>query len=295
MSRSPLRDALARRVPGEWRLHGAPGSSFTETARAEGPDGTFFIKSVPLARADVLSAEADGLQALAGVGGVRVPVVRDCWVDEPTRRALLATEWLPLAPARAGGGERLGRALAALHAATPPGGGRFGWHRDNYVGATPQRNGWSTSGGLDGWIEFHGERRLAVQRDLLAQDHPDLARLVDEVITRLPRFFDDGHWPVPSLIHGDLWSGNRGSLGDGTPVVYDPAVSVSDAEAELAMMALFGTWPAGFADAYAEVRPMAPGHLRRRPLYQLYHLLNHAVLFGGGYVAEAAACARQLI
>jgi len=103
----------------------------------------------------------------------------------------------------------------------------------------------------------------------------------------MPRLFEDGHTPRPALVHGDLWSGNWGMLADGTPVVYDPAVSYSDAEAELAMMELFGSPPAGFWRSY---RPHE-GYARRRPLYQLYHLLNHAVLFGGGYEQQARRAA----
>ena len=115
------------------------------------------------------------------------------------------------------------------------------------------------------------------------------------VIEALPRLFDDGHVPRPSLIHGDLWSGNWAALRGGEPVIYDPAVSVSDAEAELAMMELFGTPPAGFWDAYRDVLPIAAGYARRRPVHQLVHLLNHARLFGGGYVQQALSVARSVV
>jgi fructosamine-3-kinase len=84
-------------------------------------------------------------------------------------------------------------------------------------------------------------------------------------------------------------------LADGTPVIYDPAVSCSDAEAELAMMELFGAPPAGFWPAYREAAGLHAGYAARRPLYQLYHLLNHALLFGGSYAAQALRCARSLL
>lgn len=131
--------------------------------------------------------------------------------------------------------------------------------------------------------------RLDARRDAA------LVGAVDDVVAALPTFFADGHAPRPSLIHGDLWSGNWGMLADGTPVIYDPAVSWSDAEAELAMMELFGTPPAGFWPAYRDSAGLHPGYPRRRGLYQLYHLLNHVVLFGGGFRAQALACSRTLL
>jgi fructosamine-3-kinase len=115
------------------------------------------------------------------------------------------------------------------------------------------------------------------------------------LIAVLPSFFDDGHAPRPSLIHGDLWSGNWGGLQGGVPVLYDPVVSVSDAEAELAMMELFGAPPSGFFPAYREAAGLAAGYARRRPLYQLYHLLNHALLFDGGYAHQSLALMNGLL
>jgi len=108
------------------------------------------------------------------------------------------------------------------------------------------------------------------------------------VIDALPALFGDGHAPRPSLIHGDLWSGNWGCTADGAPVIFDPAASISDAEAELAMMELFGAPPAGFWPSYREAAGLAPGYAWRRGLYQLYHLLNHELLFGG-YARQAMA------
>jgi fructosamine-3-kinase len=211
-------------------------------------------------------------------------------VDAP---GVLALEWLDFAPPDAGFGERLGRALGAQHrAAAPMPGYGYGWHCDNFIGATPQANARRAD-----WVAFYGELRLAAMRDKLTQRGEDAAllRAVDEVIAALPRFFDDGHQPRPSLVHGDLWSGNWSMLADGTPVIYDPAVSCSDAEAELAMMELFGAPPAGFWPAYREAAGLHAGYAARRPLYQLYHLLNHALLFGGGYAAQALRCARSLL
>jgi fructosamine-3-kinase len=298
-----LAPLLCARLGGDWTMRGlAPASAFCATWRAEprrGAGGALFVKSLPAARADVLEAEADGLEALAAVGAIRVPAVAACWIDDANAMALLAIEWLDFAPASDPRfGERFGRCLAALHAAAPrEGEGRFGWRRDNWIGGTAQRNRWSVSGGLAGWLGFFGAERLRAMTDrLAAAGAPAVLRpAIEGLIAAMPSLFDDGHVPRPSLIHGDLWSGNWGRLADGTPVIFDPAVSVSDAEAELAMMELFGAPPAGFWPAYREAFGLAPGYARRRGLYQLYHLLNHALLFGGGYLPQSMATIERLL
>lgn len=301
MSKStPFAELLADGLGGRWSAAALHASGFCETWRAEGPAGRLFVKAVPIARAEVLEAEADGLAALSAIGAVRVPAVVRAWRDAGAGQALLAMEWLDLGGGGGGAaaGARLGEALGALHRVPPPeGGGRYGWRRDNLIGGTPQRNRWSPEGGLAGWLRFYADERLgALSARLAALDaEPALLEAVDAVVEALPRCFDDGHVPRPSLIHGDLWSGNRGFLADGTPVLYDPAVSCSDAEAELAMMELFGAPPPGFFEAYRRAAGLHAGYRQRRALYQLYHLLNHALLFGGGYGGQALRAAREVL
>jgi fructosamine-3-kinase len=323
----PLRlaEAIGLMLGGHWRLQALGASGFCETWRAEPMGGmagsarsVLFVKSLPRASCrregiDVLAAEADGLQALARTRTIVVPEVAACGHDPQADRSVLAMTWLDLG-ARSGGGERFGRALAALHQAAPPFAGegtpaRFGWHRDNLLGATPQVNRSSAGTSVADWIGFFGRARLGAlcerlrgPRDAVTStvrgpqaERDDLCDAVEALIERLPRLFDDGHVPRPSLIHGDLWSGNWSALGDGTPVIFDPAVSVSDAEAELAMLELFGSPPAGFWPAYRAVTGgPAPGYERRREVYQLYHLLNHALLFGGGYLEQSRRLAQRL-
>lgn len=256
-----------------------------------------FVKALPASELSRLLAEAEGLAALAATGTVAVPAVHSCGIDAQTGQAMLVMDGLMLTPPDEGFGARLGEALGALHAAAPRqgdgrwGDGRFGWACDNFIGATPQVNGWS-----DDWLVFHRDRRLgAMVARLAAVDaSPVLLHAVEAVQHALPRFFDDGHVPRASLIHGDLWRGNWGMLPDGRPVVFDPAVSVSDAEADLAMMELFGHLPAGFWPAWRAAMGPHEGYPLRRGLYQLYHLLNHALLFGGAYVAQSLALAKLL-
>ncbi|HEU0199214.1 MAG TPA: fructosamine kinase family protein [Burkholderiaceae bacterium] len=294
-SAAPIARALEAALGGRWSVHALGASGFCSTWRAEAYGAALFVKSLPPAQADVLEAEAGGLAALAATGTVRVP--RVVHSGRVAGAAVLALEWLDLREPDAGFGTRFGRALGALHRAAPrQGNGRFGWHRDNLLGATPQRNRWSGRDGLEGWIEFFGRERLGAMRDRLAARGVSaaLTQAVDRVIDRLPALFADGHVPRACLIHGDLWSGNWGMLADGTPIIYDPAVSYSDAEAELAMMELFGELPRGFRQAYGEQMSGHQGYVRRRGLYQLYHLLNHALLFGGGYVQQSLQLARTL-
>jgi fructosamine-3-kinase len=262
-------------------------------SRPEAGEGARFVKALPAVELPRLQAEAQGLAALAATGTIAVPAVHSCGIDVESGRATLVMEWLELTPPDIGFGARLGEAMGALHAAPPAqGGGRFGWASDNFIGATPQVNGWS-----DDWLTFHRDKRLGAmaKRLKVAGASSELLHAIDAVQRVLPRFFDDGHVPRPSLIHGDLWRGNWGMLPDGRPVLFDPAVSVSDAEAELAMMELFGGLPAGFWPAWRAVMGPHEGYERRRGLYQLYHLLNHALLFGGGYVAQSLAVARGLV
>lgn len=297
-SNTPIVDMLHARFGGRWSVEPLNASSFCATWRARGAGRRLFVKSVPAAAADVLEAEADGLRALASSGTLRVPEVVHEGLSAEHGVIFLALEELQMRAPDAGFAERFGRALGALHLATPPmGGGRYGWHRDNMLGGTPQRNRWSAQGGLAGWMQFFATERLgALCERLHARGMGrELIDATEQVVQALPRYFDDGHVPRASLVHGDLWSGNWAMLTDGTPVVYDPAVSCSDAEAELAMMELFGSPSPAFWAAYRDTAGLHPGYPRRRGLYQLYHLLNHTLLFGGAYAGQALGCAQALL
>lgn len=245
----------------------AAGGCIHECYRVRIRGATRFLKSNSIEHADAFAAEADGLEALKA-GGMRVPAPLAHGVAGG--RAYLLLEFLDL---RDGGDfPALGRMLATSHRKAGP---AFGWQRDNYIGATPQANGWS-----DSWLEFWRERRLRPQLELARKNGFD--------IETPPLRALDGHEPKPSLLHGDLWSGNVGFTADG-PVVFDPAVYYGDREADLAMTELFGRFPREFYQAYEEVFPLDEGYAKRKALYNLYHLLNHLNLFGGGYLAQVKA------
>ncbi|HUG04773.1 MAG TPA: fructosamine kinase family protein [Steroidobacteraceae bacterium] len=245
-----------------------------------------FVKCLPVAERWRLDAEADGLARLARAGAIRVP--RLLGQGATATEAFLEIEWLELRPADGASDARMGQALARLHATT---GATYGLERDNAIGATPQPNA-----PADNWVEFWRTRRLGFQLDL-AETNGYGGRLQDRgrrLLDAFPAFFVD-YRPQPSLLHGDLWGGNRAMLADGTPVVYDPAVYYGDCEADIAMTQLFGGFGPRFYSAYEEAWPPVDGRATRRDLYNLYHVLNHLNLFGGGYRAQAETMIDRLL
>lgn len=248
-------------------------------------DGThsFFVKRQPAAGLAMFEAEAAGLAGLAASNAVRVPEAICHGVA--AGQAYLVLEYLPLQAQ--GDAARLGRQLAQQHRV---GAAQFGWTRDNWIGATPQPNAWH-----DDWVAFWRTQRLGFQLHRAAENGYGgaLQRDGEILLAHLDTFFD-GYTPVSSLLHGDLWSGNHGFLADGAPVLFDPAVYFGDRECDLAMSELFGGFAPDFYSAYREAWPLDSGYAVRRTLYNLYHILNHANLFGGGYAEQAARMAAQL-
>lgn len=229
-------------------------------------------------------AEAEGLRELAAAESVRVPEVYEVGSDE--HGAFIEMERLDLAVPDRNCEIHFGAQLAALHSETAA---RYGWHRDNYIGATPQPNPSN-----DNWIAFFREHRLGFQLTLAAEGGygGELQERGAQLGEQLAGFFGDFD-VIPSLVHGDLWGGNWGMV-DGHPVVFDPAVYYGDRESDLAMTRLFGGFGRAFYAAYEEAWPMAPGWQDRVPLYQLYHVLNHLNLFGSSYHGRALQLLRQL-
>jgi len=183
--------------------------------------------------------------------------------------------------------ESLGRGLAALHRRTAL---RYGFHAASYCGTTLQENPWTAT-----WPEFFRDYRLRlllgrieVGRGLSAADR----RIYERVLDRVPDLLS--HETAPSLIHGDLWSGNVLHTAHG-PGLVDPACAHADREMEFGITTLFGGFGDRFWRGYEEAWPLPPDWRERNPLYQLYHLLNHYSIFGGHYGAEALSIARRYV
>ena len=260
------------------------GGDISQAYRVADAVDSFFVKTQPASRVAMFEAEAAGLAALAAARAVRVPAV--VAVGTTADVAYLVLEDLPLRAA--GNAAALGAQLAQQHRAHAA---RFGWQQDNWIGANAQPNGWR-----DDWLAFWRDQRLGHQLRLAAGNGLGgaLQREGDALLARLDAFFD-GYALSPSLLHGDLWGGNHGYLADGTPVLFDPAVYYGDRECDLAMSELFGGFAPAFHAAYREAWPLDAGYAVRKTLYNLYHVLNHANLFGGGYAGQAQRMASQLL
>lgn len=264
-------------------LQSVSGGCINRTERVTTDLGVFFLKTLNDPDAEQrFAAEAAGLVALGA--SIRVPAPL-AW-GSVAGSGYLLLEWLELAGR--GNDALLGEQLAAQHAVAQP---YFGFASDNFIGTMPQQNASSMD-----WQAFYGQSRLRPQLDWAAAR--GLSRrgidLGHRLIAALPMFFAD-YDPAPALIHGDLWGGNYGFDPTGAPVLYDPAVYFADREAELAMTELFGGFSPRFYDAYWACSPLDPGYSTRKTLYNLYHVLNHFNLFGGGYGAQAASMMDRLL
>jgi fructosamine-3-kinase len=261
------------------------GGCINRGFRVSGASQRYFVKLNRAGRRDMFDAEADGLRAIEHTGAVRVP--RAVCTGEDERDCWLVLEYLELGRGTAGTMGELGRRLAAMHRSTAE---RFGWHRDNTIGATPQHNRWSAS-----WVEFWRTQRLGFQLELAARNghRGEMQRQGQMLLNRLDALL--AHAPVPSLLHGDLWGGNAAATVDGEPVLFDPACYYGDREADLAMTELFGGFTPSFYAAYRDAWPLAAGYDVRRDLYNLYHVLNHLNLFGAGYHAQAEGMIERLL
>jgi protein-ribulosamine 3-kinase len=257
------------------RVH---GGSINESWRWESRQGPLFVKVAAAAQHPMFAAEAAGLEELRAAAAVRVPRVLGCGAG--VAHSWLVLEWIEFGGADEAAEARLGTQLALQHRKVT---GTFGWSQDNTIGSTPQINT-----RCQDWVSFWRERRLRYQLELAARNGHGarLARGGDRLLDRLGAFFAD-YRPAASLLHGDLWGGNWGADRDGGPVIFDPAVYYGDREADLAMTRLFGGYGPHFYAAYEAAWPLDAGAASRVRLYNLYHILNHLNLFGGGYLRQA--------
>lgn len=247
-----------------------------------------FLKENSRANSGFFEAERTGLAAIQQTHAIRVPEVLGTGTLE--ERSYLMMEYLEAAPAKKDYWEHFGRELAGMHQAAASGwtpGGTFGFTEDNYIGAGRQKNDVT-----DHWIPFFRELRLEAQlRKASYYFSPEDRRAMQSVLDHLDEYLVEPAYP--SLLHGDLWSGNFVTGPDGYAWLIDPAVYVGHAEADLAMTELFGGFAPAFYGAYEEAGPLLPGYADRRDLYNLYHLLNHLNLFGRSYYGPVMQIVRR--
>jgi len=269
--------AVATGTQAELRQQGAVGGGcINQAQRIRYGDAEYFVKLNSAGQTEMFAAEFEGLEALRQCTALRIPA--PVCQGEDGQSAYLVMENLDLG----GHGDpgALGEGLATMHHITQA---QYGWHRDNTIGSTPQINTLS-----DDWVTFYREQRLQFQLELAVR-HGAGSRLLSQGEQLLADFhvlFDD-YSPEASLLHGDLWSGNYAYTTSGEPAIFDPAVYYGDREADLAMTELFGGFGRDFYAAYNNAWPLDPGYRVRKTLYNLYHILNHFNLFGGGYAGQA--------
>lgn len=266
--------------------HSIGGGCINSAFKVEGNGRQFFVK---LNRADLLDmfvAEAEGLAELARPGAIRVP--EPLCYGTSSGQAFLVLENLSLGGGSRGGMQKLGQQLGAMHRCTAP---QFGWRRDNTIGSTHQPNPWH-----DDWVDFWQRQRLGFQLQWAEQQAGSgrMLRKGEQLLAQVAVFFTD-YQPKASLLHGDLWSGNYSMLVSGEPVIFDPAVYYGDREADIAMTELFGGFSAEFYAAYNDAWPLDSGFKTRKTLYNLYHILNHFNMFGGGYGSQAESMIDRLL
>jgi len=254
------------------------GGCINSTGRIKTSRGDFFIKwnradSFP----EMFKYEFEGLMKLLETRAIKIP--EPYFHGEIGSHSYLLTEYIASLSRMPHYWQQLGRQLAEVHKNTW---NWFGFENDNYIGSLPQEN--STE---DTWANFFIHKRLEAQLQfaldsgkLNTNNRLNFERLYKEI----PSIFNDIE--QPALIHGDLWSGNLMTGASGEPVLIDPSVYFGNREIEIAFTTLFGGFDSEFYESYEDVWPLEPGFDQRRDIYNLYPLLVHVNLFGGGYISQ---------
>ena len=249
--------------------------------------GDFFLKWNASAPTDMFMKEAIGLNEMS-LAGSSLIIPKVIWSKESDDfPGLLLMEYLQPSGNSSAFDERLGRGIAQLHRKTAS---AFGFHHSNYCGTTLQDNTWTES-----WPKFFAQRRiwsLVQQIKTTRGMSSEELRNYEKLVNRIPLILS--HSTQSSLIHGDLWSGNYMYTANG-PALIDPACYYADREMELGMMKFFGGFSSTVWGAYQEEFPLPQGWKERNRLYQLYHVLNHYLLFGVSYGQQALEIAKEYV
>jgi fructosamine-3-kinase len=260
------------------------GGCINQALRIEYGDSSYLVKLSSAGQVEMFAAEAQGLQELQQCSELRIPEPL-CWGDDG-QSSWLVMEYLDLGGR--GDTAALAAGLASMHRITRP---EFGWVRDNTIGSTLQINTPAAD-----WIDFWRDNRLQFQLDLALRNGAGsrLQARGERLLEAFPQLFGS-YTPAASLLHGDLWGGNQAFTRSGEPAIYDPAVYYGDREADIAMTELFGGFGRDFHAAYREHYPLDEGYAVRKRLYNLYHILNHFNMFGGGYLSQAQGMLDSLL
>lgn len=282
-----IAQAISRETEQEFAIantKSVSGGCINQGYRVSSKDRTYFVKLNDVSKVEMFAAEALGLKQMYATKTITVPQPV-CW-GTAANSSYLVLQWLDLGGGSNQSWTEMGRQLAAMHRVGTS--KDFGWSRNNTIGSTPQINTW-----MDNWADFFAEQRIGYQLKLAKRrggNFPELNRVVDLVRNKLTE-----RQPQASLVHGDLWSGNAAITSNGAPIILDPATYYGDRETDLAMTELFGGFPTAFYHGYNEAWSLDSGYGQRKSIYNLYHVLNHFNLFGGGYANQAQTIIQRLI
>jgi len=260
------------------------GGCINQGYKISSSDTDYFVKLNQASQVEMFAAEALGLKQMYATQTIVIPQPI-CW-GTADNSSYIVLQWLDLGRGNSQSWRAMGSQLADMHRQGTE--KRFGWSRNNTIGSTPQINTW-----MDNWADFFAEQRIGYQLRLAQRNGGsflDLNQIVDAVRNKLA-----DRQPEASIVHGDLWSGNAAILGNGAPAIFDPAAYYGDRETDIAMSELFGGFPAAFYQGYNKAWELDSGYQQRKSIYNLYHVLNHFNLFGGGYGSQAKRIIQQLI
>lgn len=264
------------------------GGCINNASRMNTNAGTYFLKWNARCEPDMFLREAEGLEHLkkAANGQLVIPEVFAAKkVDETP--GFLVLSFLQSGHSDSETDVKLGRGLGFIHQYSND---KFGFYHVNYCGSTPQNNNWKND-----WPVFFRDNRLKFLLNLIQKERPlpqNEVEIYEKLLEKIPVLILEKSTPV--LIHGDLWSGNF-MVTDKGPALIDPAVCFADREMEMAIMTMFGGFSQRFYNAYNEINPLPNDWKERNRLYQLYHVLNHYYLFGGGYKIQALQIAKSYL
>jgi fructosamine-3-kinase len=245
------------------------GGDINHSFKIENSEHVYFVKLNSQKYLSMFNAEKKGLLEIKESNSIQVPKV--ITTGDASGFSFIILEYLEFL--NNGSWKVAGEQLARMHKSTNK---QFGWNTNNTIGLTPQINSYSQD-----WIAFFIEFRINFQIKLAKKNGLNLKYTAD-LFKKTKSLFLDYH-PVPSLLHGDLWSGNISFNSKREPVIYDPAVYYGDRETDIAMTELFGRFPDEFYEGYNEIYKIDYGYEMRKNLYHLYHILNHYNIFGGSY------------
>ena len=260
------------------------GGCINQGYKISSDEAEYFVKLNDASQIEMFVAEAIGLKQMYATGTITVP--QPICYGTVDSSSYIVLQWLDLGRGGSQSYREMGRQLAAMHREGTA--ERFGWERNNTIGSTPQINTQA-----DNWADFFAEQRIGYQLKLAKRrggSFPNTNKVVEAIKDKLA-----DRKPEASLVHGDLWSGNAAIAADGSPVILDPATYYGDRETDLAMTELFGGFPAAFYDGYNEAWQVDSGYQQRKSIYNLYHVLNHFNIFGGGYANQAQRIIGQII